>query len=435
MRTAAILLCVGLALVGAAGPASAAGRVQGAIADHYQTLGGPSGFLGAPTTDEVTTPNGVGRYNHFEHNGSIYWSPGSGAWSIHGAIRAEWAALNWEAGPLGFPITDEQGTPNGLARYNHLQGGSIYWSPNTGAHETQGAIEASWQSLGWEAGFLGLPVTDETETPNGAGRYNHFQGGSVYWSPANGAHEGHGAIRDAWARQGWEAGGLGFPTTDEYAVPGGRASSFQGGTLRFSFATGQATQDGAQQLPIAYNGSANQVLTVVAAPGSSNATLQAWRRISGGWASVVGPVPAKVGPTGIGQASESSANTPAGTYSLTQAFGRQSNPGTALPYFQTGWQDWWDENPSSPTYNLHVVQSQSPGGNSENLYDAGPVYDEAVVIDYNTARVPGAGSGFFLHVTNGSPTAGCVAITQPDLVAVMQFLTPGQHPDIDIATR
>jgi len=191
----------------------------------------------------------------------------------------------------------------------------------------------------------------------------------------------------------------------------------------------------AQQLPIAYSGSANQVLTVVAAPGSSDATLQAWRRVSGGWASVLGPVPAKVGPTGIGQASEYSANTPAGTYSLTQAFGRQANPGTALPYFQTGWLDWWDENPSSPTYNLHVVQPQSPGGNSENLYGAGPVYDEAVVIDYNTARVPGAGSGFFLHVTNGSPTAGCVAIAQPDLVAIMQFLNPGQHPDIDIATH
>jgi len=191
----------------------------------------------------------------------------------------------------------------------------------------------------------------------------------------------------------------------------------------------------AQQLPIAYSGSANQVLTVVAAPGSSDATLQAWRRVSGGWASVLGPVPAKVGPTGIGQASEYSANTPAGTYSLTQAFGRQANPGTALPYFQTGGLDWWDENPSSPTYNLHVVQPQSPGGNSENLYGAGPVYDEAVVIDYNTARVPGAGSGFFLHVTNGSPTAGCVAIAQPDLVAIMQFLNPGQHPDIDIATH
>ena len=44
---------------------------------------------------------------------------------------------------------------------------------------------------------------------------------------------------------------------------------------------------------------------------------------------------------------------------------------------------------------------------SENLYQAGYVYSYAVVIDYN--RFParaGAGSAFFLHVTDGGPTAG-----------------------------
>ncbi len=52
----------------------------------------------------------------------------------------------------------------------------------------------------------------------------------------------HGAIRDAWTAQGWEAGSLGFPVSDEYAVPGGRASAFQGGTLTYSFVTGQVTR-------------------------------------------------------------------------------------------------------------------------------------------------------------------------------------------------
>ena len=53
--------------------------------------------------------------------------------------------------------------------------------------------------LGWERSFLGYPLTDETATPDGVGRYNHFQGGSIYWTPATGAHEVHGAIRGQWA--------------------------------------------------------------------------------------------------------------------------------------------------------------------------------------------------------------------------------------------
>ena len=48
------------------------------------------------------------------------------------------------------------------------------------------------------------PVNDETATPGGGvGRYNHFQCGSIYWKPATGAHEVHGAIRNLWAGMGW----------------------------------------------------------------------------------------------------------------------------------------------------------------------------------------------------------------------------------------
>ena len=45
-------------------------------------------------------------------------------------------------------------------------------------------------------GFLHYPVTDETGTPDGVGRFNHFEGGSIYWTPGTGAKEVHGAIRD-----------------------------------------------------------------------------------------------------------------------------------------------------------------------------------------------------------------------------------------------
>ena len=178
----------------------------------------------------------------------------------------------------------------------------------------------------------------------------------------------------------------------------------------------------------------SQLITVNAPTSSSTtATLTAWQRGSDGiWRTVIGPVGAMVGGAGIGHASEGSDHTPAGTLALTQAFGRQPNPGTRMPYFRTDALDWWDENPSSPTYNLHVRQSNSPGGASENLYYSGSVYDYVVNMDYNMARVPGAGSAFFLHVTDGQPTAGCVAVPEADMVAILRWLDPAQHPYISI---
>src|SRR5664280_662175 len=172
---------------------------------------------------------------------SMYWSPATGAQEVHGAIRLEWASIGWERSVLGFPLTDELGTPDGVGRFNHFAGGSAYWTPATGAHEVHGAIRAEWAAIGWERSAIGYPLTDELGTPDGVGRFNHFAGGSVYWTPATGAHEVHGAIRSVWAAQGWETGGLGYPTSDEYSVPGGRRSNFAHGSLTWSASTGQVT--------------------------------------------------------------------------------------------------------------------------------------------------------------------------------------------------
>ncbi len=156
------------------------------IDEKYRQLGGAGGFLGRPLQPERATPDGRGRYRHFEH-GSIYATLETGAHEVHGAIRQKWKGLGWEGSFLGYPITDETSCPDGRGRFNHFQGGSIYWTPETGAHEVHGAIRRKWRELGWERSFLGYPTTDETPTPDGRGRFNHFQGGSIYWTPETGA--------------------------------------------------------------------------------------------------------------------------------------------------------------------------------------------------------------------------------------------------------
>src|SRR5262245_49425731 len=104
-----------------------------AIDDKYAALGGGSGFLGQPTTSEQDFPDRSARYRHFQ-GGSIVWSPQTGAYEVHGAIRDKYATLGWARGLLGYPLTDESTTPDRIGRYNHFQGGSIYWSPQTGAY-------------------------------------------------------------------------------------------------------------------------------------------------------------------------------------------------------------------------------------------------------------------------------------------------------------
>ena len=211
-------------------PATWAHLVYGAIRVEWDRMGRTAG-LGYPVTDEAWTADGTGRFNDFT-GGSVYWHPYWGAHEVHGAIRATWTSLGRERSPLGYPTTAEGGLPDGAGRYNLFSGGAVYWTPRTGAHEVRGAIRAKWAEQGWELGPLGYPVTGELGTPDGIGRYTHFERGSIYWTPATGAHIVRNAIRDRWARLGWERSYLGYPVSDEYAIPGGGArTDFQHGYL------------------------------------------------------------------------------------------------------------------------------------------------------------------------------------------------------------
>ncbi len=96
---------------------------------------------------------------------------------------------------------------------------NIYFSNKTGAHEVHGDILAKYKSANG-IGQLGLPTTDETGTPDGIGRYNHFEMGSIYWTPDTGPMIITGLVRARWAAAGWENGPLGYPVADTYRVPG-----------------------------------------------------------------------------------------------------------------------------------------------------------------------------------------------------------------------
>jgi hypothetical protein len=108
--------------------------------------------------DVTTVPGGyLGRYaNH-----DIYSAPGGATFEVNGDIRAKYNALGAAAGLLGMPETDERSSPDGVGRYNHFKGGSIYWTPRTGPMSVRGTVRDRWASTGWELGPFGYPVQDQ----------------------------------------------------------------------------------------------------------------------------------------------------------------------------------------------------------------------------------------------------------------------------------
>ncbi|WP_052207284.1 LGFP repeat-containing protein [Sinomonas humi] len=202
----------------------------GPIRSEWQATGLQHGPLSWPLTDIVTGLRNGGSYQGFIF-GAIVSSPASGTHESYGPIRSEWAATNFESGPLGYPTTEVvKGLRNG-GSYQNYQGGAIVSSPSSGTHESIGAIRGEWQATGFEGGILGYPTTDEVGGLRNGGVYQNYQGGAVIWSPGSGAHESYGPIRAAWQSTGFEGGRLGYPTSEVYSVPNGTAQNFQGGRI------------------------------------------------------------------------------------------------------------------------------------------------------------------------------------------------------------
>ncbi|MBB1157682.1 AbfB domain-containing protein [Amycolatopsis dendrobii] len=140
----------------------------------------------------------------------------------------------------GEPVDAEQA--DGSVRWRDYQHARLYWRQDTGVHEVRENILDAYLKRfgGHQFANFGPPVTDQSVTPDGIGRYNHFvNGGSIYWTQATGAYGVWGAIRTKWAEMGWERSFLGYPTSDEYAIPEGRRSTFQGGWIDWIAATGK----------------------------------------------------------------------------------------------------------------------------------------------------------------------------------------------------
>ncbi|MBF6164335.1 esterase [Streptomyces gardneri] len=211
-------------------PDSGAYPVGGVLGAGYQAAAGPTGVLGLPTSEERAPADGRGRFQTFQH-GSLYWTPQTGAHMVRGAILEEWAKQGFERGPAGYPIAPEIRTPSRDGAVQAFENGPFYYSQGTGVHRVQGLIFDKYAQLGFENSPLGFPLAEE-QALRDLGRFSRFEGGNIYWSPVSGAWAvRNGPILDAWRETGYENGKLGYPTGDEFPISEGLQQNFQGGFI------------------------------------------------------------------------------------------------------------------------------------------------------------------------------------------------------------
>ncbi|MFI5504205.1 hypothetical protein ACFLIN_02445 [Corynebacterium kutscheri] len=151
--------------------------------------------------------------------GNIYWHPKTGAHTVSLPTSKVWQRHGWEKGFLGYPTTSDIAQGNAWYKQD-FQGGHIYTHnalPATQA-SIQGAIYDKWQSMGAQNSELGYPISDELTTPDGIGRFNVFEGGMIYWTPQYGAHAVSGSILIEWGKAGFEKSTYGYPIDDANEV-------------------------------------------------------------------------------------------------------------------------------------------------------------------------------------------------------------------------
>lgn len=123
--------------------------------------------------------------------------------------------------------------------------------------------------------------------------------------------------------------------------------------------------------------------------------------------------------------------TPIGRWPVREVFYRRDRslpPRTRLPLRAIRPDDGWCDEVSDRNYNRRVRHPYA--ASAEHLARSDHLYDLIVVLGYNDRpRIRGRGSAIFMHLArpDREPTAGCIALSRRDLLALVASLRPGDH--------
>lgn len=141
--------------------------------------------------------------------------------------------------------------------------------------------------------------------------------------------------------------------------------------------------------------------------------------------------PAVVGKNGPGKQSEGDTKTPLGTWTIGEAYGIKDNPKSRIPYTKVTDDMYWCATSSNgKKYNTLIYRSNAPDADyseDEHLINYPVVYNYLLDLGYNKSGAPYAGNAIFLHcwIDEDKPTGGCVAVSEENMVKILQTITPG----------
>ncbi|ROP56022.1 L,D-peptidoglycan transpeptidase YkuD (ErfK/YbiS/YcfS/YnhG family) [Streptomyces sp. PanSC9] len=118
-------------------------------------------------------------------------------------------------------------------------------------------------------------------------------------------------------------------------------------------------------------------------------------------------------------------HSPVGVFTLTDAGGTLTDPGSRLRY-------WYDDNAYAAMLNPEPAHAHD--------------FDYVIAIDYN--RLKGAppfdwnrpdgvdkGGGIWLHMDHGDGTSACVTVPEPGMKTLLRTLDPARHPVVVMGDR
>ena len=188
--------------------------------------------------------------------------------------------------------------------------------------------------------------------------------------------------------------------------------------------------DSCQQLILVYNEKPEHVLCA----------LRRFEKKNGeGWKETCPMIHCSVGKAGIapyGEKREGDKRTPSGCYPMGIAFGAEKDFDMDWPYLVLTPDHYWISDPEDSMYN-RLVNGKPKTDNFEHLIDETVAYKRAAVVEYNTNPViKHMGSAIFFHIEAeyGTGSAGCITVTEQEVVKTLKWLDPEKRPFMLIKT-
>jgi zinc D-Ala-D-Ala dipeptidase len=182
---------------------------------------------------------------------------------------------------------------------------------------------------------------------------------------------------------------------------------------------------------------------------SPTGTLMRFEKKDGSWTRLPGEWPINLGAKGMSWGrglhsldakgpvkKESDKTAPAGVFPVGKAYGPSPEPpaGSSWPY-QPVHERWFCvDDPAAKLYNqiTTLSEKEKPSWKSAELMKRSDhIYDWVINIEQNYPEVKaGCGSCIFFHVWRrpGSPTDGCTAMEEKNIVELLKWLKPEGHP-------